>query len=308
MVYSRSSSSHVGESSESVRFGPAGWSYPDWRGRVYGSEREGLALISTMFDVAEINATFYRQPSASCVLDWVREVAQNPTFRFTVKLWRGFTHDSFDESDAAVFRAGIEPIVEAGKLGALLMQFPWSFQFGRASSARLGRLLDLFADLPCAVEVRHASWDRREVREALRRRRAAFCSIDQPLHASSLAVSEHVTADFAYVRLHGRNVADWFRADAGRDRRYDYDYSPAELAPWAERIRRLRQVAPRVFVVTNNHFAGSAVWNALELRHGVDGRIREVPPLWLASEPRLSLFCVPRSGAQGELFARDAPR
>jgi uncharacterized protein YecE (DUF72 family) len=80
------------------------------------------------------------------------------------------------------------------------------------------------------------------------------------------------------VRLHGRNADSWFRADAGVNERYDYLYSAEELAPWAERTRRVAEAAPETYVVTNNHYRGQAVTNALMLDAMITGRQTDAPP------------------------------
>ena len=99
------------------------------------------------------------------------------------------------------------------------------------------------------------------------------------------------------MRLHGRNQADWFRDDAGRDARYDYLYSRQELEPWAERVRGLSERAEQVFVVANNHFRANALINLFELRHLVEGRPVRIPPQLLAVAPRLARIAAPDESA-----------
>jgi uncharacterized protein YecE (DUF72 family) len=81
-----------------------------------------------------------------------------------------------------------------------------------------------------------------------------------------------------YVRLHGRNYRDWFREKAGRDARYDYLYSEKELDPWLEKISEVTEAASSTYVITNNHFRGQAVVNALQIRSRIEGRKVEAPP------------------------------
>src|SRR5260370_36561236 len=81
-----------------ILIGPAGWSYADWRGRVYpegaGSKFDTLALVAKYFDTAEINSSFYRPPTPVTARSWLKSIAPNPNFVFTAKLFRPFTHDS----------------------------------------------------------------------------------------------------------------------------------------------------------------------------------------------------------------------
>jgi uncharacterized protein YecE (DUF72 family) len=126
--------------------------------------------------------------------------------------------------------------------------------------------------------VRHASWDVPAFYRALAERGVGFVNVDQPLFARSLGPSAAATAPVGYVRLHGRNADSWFRADAGVNERYDYLYSAAELEPWAARTRAVAAAAPETYVVTNNHYRGQAVTNAVMLEAMLAGRPAEAPP------------------------------
>jgi uncharacterized protein YecE (DUF72 family) len=260
------------EAPSNLRVGPAGWSYDDWEGIVYPARKpkgfDALAYLADYFDVIEINSTFYRAPAAKAAASWVRRTAGNRRFKFTLKLQQKFTHErrGITEQDESDFRHGIEPIVEAGKLGCVLMQFPWSFKFFPESSLYLKRLIDRFKDYPLVLEVRNATWDNAVVYETLAERGVGFCNIDQPLFRGQLRPTELVTSQIGYIRLHGQNAEHWFKEDAGRDERYNYYYSIDELRPWIERIRAVAEKTKETYVVTNNHFQGQAVANALQLK------------------------------------------
>ena len=276
-----------------VRVGPAGWAYDDWKGVVYAenTREHPLARLSGLFDTVEVNASFYRPLTARTTARWPDHVSANPRFRFTAKLWRRFTHEIDGDPHPAELAAALEgfaPIEERGMLGAVLVQFPWSFRRTVENRRYLAKLLDLLAGRVIVVEMRHASWNRPEVLEALASRNVAFCNIDQPLFRDSLAPTENVTAPIAYVRLHGRNAEDWFRESAGRDERYDYLYSEDELQPWIDKIERIRAATPDVYVVTNNHFQGQAVVNALEIERALGQTVPAIPPELLARYPRLA--------------------
>ena len=117
------------------------------------------------------------------------------------------------------------------------------------------------------MEVRHATWNDPEVFALLREHHAAICNIDQPVIGRSLEPSEEITASIGYVRLHGRRYDTWFSDDPKipAHERYNYLYSAAELAPWARRIQSVGERTRNTFVITNNHYLGKAVVNALEL-------------------------------------------
>ena len=121
--------------SENVRVGPAGWSYDDWKGIVYPPDMprglHSLTFLAQYFDTVEVNASFYRPPNPKHCENWVAKVSDNPRFLFTAKLWERFTHqrDTFPtEAEVQRFVESIMPLHEAGKLGAILVQFPWSFR------------------------------------------------------------------------------------------------------------------------------------------------------------------------------------
>lgn len=104
------------------RVGTAGWCYPDWEGIVYprGASRSkrALTLLAQLFDVLEINVTFYRSPSARMAEGWAERVARRPSFLFTAKLWQGFTHqrDDLHAEEEKRFRDGIAPLSNSGRL------------------------------------------------------------------------------------------------------------------------------------------------------------------------------------------------
>ncbi len=263
-----------------IRIGPAGWSYSDWEGTVYPphkSKFDHLAYLSSFFDTIEINSPFYRIPPASHARSWVRRVASNPNFRFTTKVFRGFTHDAatIAASDVKAFRDYLEPLASADRLGALLLQFPWSFRNSPENLIRLGELFAHFSDYPLALEVRHATFQNDDFYEFLREHDVAFVNVDQPLFHDSVKPSEVVTGPVGYVRLHGRNYEKWF-AHAESWERYNYLYPREELEPWAGRIGRIAEKA-ETYVITNNHFRGQAILNAGDLQEMTGGTVR-VPP------------------------------
>ena len=263
-----------------IRIGPAGWSYTDWEGTVYPPHRsrfDHLAYLSSFFDTIEINSPFYRVPPPTHAKSWVRRVASNPSFKFTTKIYRGFTHDpsQLAADDVKAFRNYLDPLAGAGRLGAVLMQFPWSFKNVPESRERLAALFADFRDYPLALEVRHASFQDDDFLRWLDEHNVAWVNVDQPLFHESVKPAATVTGALGYVRLHGRNYEKWF-AHAESWERYNYLYSAEELSPWVERIRDMAR-EKETYVVTNNHFRGQAIVNAAELKHalGIEGK---VPP------------------------------
>ena len=276
-----------------IRVGPAGWSYDDWRGVVYpegaGAKFDQLAYIAGFFDTIEINSSFYRPPTSTMARSWARRTAHNPDFKFTAKLYKVFTHErgKATERDERAYRAGIDPLAAAGKLGGLLLQFPWSFKHNDANGEYLFALIDRFKDYPLVVEVRHASWNTPEIYEALEDRQVGFCNIDQPLFARSIKPSAQTTSRVGYVRLHGRNYENWFAENKSPADRYDYLYSPEELSPWVDNIKQVARHAQETYVITNNHFRGKGIVNALELKAALAGEKVPGPAPLAAEYPRI---------------------
>ncbi len=255
-----------------IRLGTAGWSYKDWEGIVYPKPKpkgfDPLCHLAQYIDCIEINSSFYHPPAEKNVRSWIKRVEPFPDFRFTLKLWQRFTHERepFGRGEVAQMRIGADLMAEAGRLGTLLLQFPWSFKNTQDNRAWLVRLFEAFAGYPLALEVRHESWDKQQFYDFLEGFNAGFVNIDQPLFSGSLAPTTKATSAVGYVRLHGQNTGDWFRKEAGRDERYDYLYSAEELKPWAERVSSLAKTCPEVYVITNNHYKGQALANAIELK------------------------------------------
>jgi len=279
----------------SLRVGPAGWNYKDWEGIVYpagaGRSFDALAFLAEYFDTIEINSSFYTPPRPADAAAWARRVRNNPRFKFTAKAWQRLSHEPKDATqttlvaDCNEVRRSLAPLAEAGVLGALLIQFPWSFRNTPENVEHLEKIFRLLHSLPLVLEVRHGSWAREPFYAFLRENRVALCNIDQPVIGDSLRPSAHVTSHIGYFRLHGRNYQNWFREDAGRDARYDYLYSKEEIHQVSQQIRKIRQQADETYAVTNNHFRGQALVNALDILEELDVNPPAVPPMLAAAYP-----------------------
>lgn len=263
-----------------IRVGPAGWSYTDWEGTVYpphGSRFDHLAYLASFFDTIEINSPFYRIPPPTHARSWLRRVGSNPSFKFTTKVFRNFTHEkgALDEADVKAFRDYLDPLMEADRLGAILLQFPWSFKDSPEARVKLVELFSAFSDYPKALEVRHATFQHEEFADFLNEHDVAFVNVDQPLFHDSVKPADTVTGPLAYVRLHGRNYEKWFAHEESWER-YNYLYSKDELEPWVARIESMGRNKD-VFVITNNHFRGQAIVNAGDLKEAL-GQSGKLPP------------------------------
>jgi len=288
-----------------IRIGTAGWSYKDWEGIVYPAqikrEQHPVEYMAQFFDTIEINNSFYGHIKPEIGKLWCRKArAVNPHFLFTAKLHKSFTHSpiaTIESTSAATIRSnpedekfareGLDALASENMLGAVLAQFPISFKNTNENREYLDSVLARLRHYPTVVEVRHSSWNNEGTLRYFAGKGVAFCNIDQPVIGKSIAPTEHVTAPVSYVRLHGRNYAEWFNdrepeegsGTERRDARYNYLYTADELRGWKENIQRIAQKSRTTFVVTNNHFQGKAAVNALQLKHMVTGKAVKVPEI-----------------------------
>lgn len=247
-----------------VRFGTSGYSYKDWSGAFYPPQlpqRVWLRFYARHFNTTELNFSFYRLPTARTLETMALQVPAD--FLFSVKAFQGLTHE-LDETHAPAFRAALRPLQERGQLGAVLLQFPYRFHNTPANRDVLRRLREAFPDCPLAVEFRVVDWLTEETLRLLRELNMAYVCVDMPHLPGNLPPVAHVTAPFAYVRLHGRNAQSWWEHEESWER-YHYAYREEELRTWVPKLRFLAQASERVLVYANNHRQGQAVTTARQL-------------------------------------------
>lgn len=247
-----------------------------------------LAFYARHFNTVEVNSTFYGQPRADVARSWARRTPAG--FEFAVKLFQKFTHPGMyrdrvsksipddvqrdadalaalarpNDADLDEFRRGIDPLASAGKLGALLAQFPPSFKNDAAARDYLGWLLTAFADYRVAVELRHATWsDNLPATLALLDEfQAAWVQIDEPKFRFSIRQNYLPNIKgFYYMRLHGRNAKQWWRHDKSEDR-YNYLYAEDELKEFTDTLDAARRLVKKAYLFTNNHYSAKSVANA----------------------------------------------
>lgn len=321
-----------------LRIGTSGWSYPagkgTWNGVFYPPARrrprnfDELAYYAEHFDTVEVNSTFYGQPRAAVSASWARRTPQG--FQFAVKLYQKFTHPRMfkerverslpadavtaaggeaiealvapSDADFDEFRRGIAPLAECGKLGVLLAQFPPSFKDSAASRDYLAALLGRFSEHRIAVELRHRSWSDGidDTLTLLNSFGAAWVQIDEPKFQFSIRQNylPNVTG-FYYMRLHGRNVAQWWTHEKSEDR-YNYLYSAQELQPFVETAKAARELVKKAYVYANNHYSAKSVANAAMIKQQLGEPIEgEYPPEFVEKYPELANVV----NVGGDLFA-----
>jgi uncharacterized protein YecE (DUF72 family) len=258
-----------------VRVGTCGYSYRDWIGPFYPEGLKPAQMLdyyARHFSTVEIDSSYYRIPSEAAIGSLHRRTP--PDFRFTAKLPSTLTHVPTEIAepaldDASLFRERMAPLVDAGKLGAVLLQFPNSFRPGLRAEAHLARLRAALPDLDLVAEFRHRAWQSATTLELLERLDIGWCNVDEPRFETLLRPSSDVVGRLAYVRFHGRNAKTWWKGDAGE--RYEYSYSPQELEPWAARVADMATAARETYVMFNNHRFGSAASNAELFAHMLRG-------------------------------------
>jgi uncharacterized protein YecE (DUF72 family) len=234
-----------------IRIGCSGWSYQSWRQRFYPEgmgQGRWLSHYAAEFDTVEANTTFYRLASASGVERWVEQTP--PEFCFAVKASRYMTHIkrlAGIETAIERFYEPLEALVRARKLGPVVWQLPPNFQ---RDDARLEATLALLPAGRHCFEFRHPSWFADPVIERLRERGVALVIGDHPERPFQRL---DLTADFTLVRFH------W----GARGRRGNY--SRAEIADWAQRLRDLARDVD-VFAYFNNDWEAFAIRNARLLK------------------------------------------
>jgi uncharacterized protein YecE (DUF72 family) len=308
-----------------LRIGTSGWSYPTgpgkWNGIFYPATRskragtkdfDELRFYAEHFNTVEVNSTFYGQPRAEVTRTWVDRTP--PGFEFSLKLYQKFTHPKMfkeqalkaapgsqgalldvlaqvTQGDIDEYRAGLDPLAEEGRLGALLAQFPASFKDTTATRDYLAQLLRAFAEYPVAVELRHKSWSDAfgETIGLLNGFGAALVQIDEPKFKLSIRQNwlPNITS-FYYVRLHGRNAKEWWHHEH-RDNRYNYLYSAAELTEFSDTAGAAKELVKKSYLYTNNHFAAKSVVNAVMLKAQLGEPIEgEYPPEVVERYPEIA--------------------
>jgi uncharacterized protein YecE (DUF72 family) len=288
-----------------IRIGTAGWQYNDWDGIVYPKPRprgfNELAYLAQYFTAVEINSSYYGPPKAAAAKRWVESVSANRLLQFTAKLFHSFTHERKPASnDEREFKEGIAPLVEGGRFGGLLLQFPWSFRNSPESRQYLVGLQRRFREYPLILEVRHASWTDSGTFDLLAELDIGLCNIDQPLFSRSMKPSAEATSAIGYIRLHGRNYKTRFAESATVRERYDYLYPVRELDAWIDRAIEIWSKTKDTYVMSNNHNIGKAVVNAIQFTSILKSQRVPAPPTLVDDYPELDGF-VTTAPDQGQL-------
>ncbi len=285
-----------------VRVGTCSWTDPTlvedahWYPRRSMSAAERLAFYAEHFPVAEADSTYYFPPAPQLARGWAERTP--PGFTMHVKayslltghptkpksLWSDIrveleaaehqgnvyahhlTPEQLDEAWAR-FNDALDPLDAAGKLGAVLLQYPTWFTPKRANREELGRVRERLGSRRATVELRAPAWlrspeDRDRTLGLLRDHDLTHVVVDAPESSGLEPVVAATTADLAVVRMHGRNDDTWSRRTGTAAERFRYLYDASELQEWLPRIAQLAGEAREVHVLMNNCYQDYGVRNA----------------------------------------------
>lgn len=249
-----------------IYVGTCGFAYKDWLGSFYPAtarQEEMLPYYASCFPAVEIDASYYGVLSAQTV---ERMNARTPPeFRFCFKVPQTVSHPpqaglARVHGDAEEFVRSVAPIVQAGKFGCALIQFPNGFRPNARTEQYVRAAVEALAPLRLVAEFRNREWQTAQYYRMLAELRVGWCNVDMPDYETLMRPSSDVCGDIAYVRFHGRNAAAWWTGT--NVTRYEYDYTAEELVPWTDRIADMQERADSTFAFFNNHARGNAARNA----------------------------------------------
>ncbi|ADL46423.1 MULTISPECIES: DUF72 domain-containing protein [Micromonospora] len=280
-----------------IKVGTASWTDrtlldSGWYPASADTPEKRLSYYARQFPLVEVDATYYSPPAERTARLWAERTPAG--FTFNVKAFSLLTghptrvsalyKDLRPETDKrnvypddlpaqayeevwTRFLSALDPLVEAGKLGALLFQFPPWFTIKRANKEYLLEVERRCAPLRPVFEFRHASWfdgdNAEETLGFLREHELPFVCVDMPQgHKSSIPPVLAATADLAVVRFHGHSDK-WTSKDIHE--KFGYDYSKRELRDWAPKLRELAGQAEQTHVLMNNCYQDYAQRNATTL-------------------------------------------
>ena len=257
-----------------------------------------LKFYATRFPIVEVDSTYYFPPSEQNSVLWIERTPAD--FTFNVKAYSLLTNHptraesiykdlqpSLPEGKSRVyrenlpdevveevwqrFRDALMPLHSAGKLGAVLFQFPQWFVISKKSKAYIEECAARLPDYRVAVEFRHKSWmEERNAEETLtflEERNLPYVCVDMPqgFDSSIPPVAAATAKDLAVVRFHGRDPKAWTSKSGTASERFRYDYAKDELQEWVPKIESLTEETRETHVLMNNCYQDFAVRNGSEL-------------------------------------------
>ncbi|MGC8981482.1 MAG: DUF72 domain-containing protein [Minisyncoccia bacterium] len=237
-----------------IYIGTSGWQYHHWKSKFYPEDlnpKDWLEFYSKYFNTVEINTSFYHQTRKTTFEKW-KDIIKDKNFKFSIKLYRLFTHFrrlNLDKDNKRILKETLNNYFSLKEnLGPILIQLPPSLKLDLEKLKKfIKEIKRIREEILLSIEFRNKSWLNDEVYKILKDENVAFCISDSPRWQTDFAK----TADFVYVRFHGRPLF------AGK-------YSEDELKKWAVKIKKLKP--KKVFIYFNNDFEGYAVENAIYMK------------------------------------------
>jgi uncharacterized protein YecE (DUF72 family) len=285
--------------------GTASWTDPTllaahWYPDEASTPEDRLRFYASRFPLVEVDSTYYSLPSERTAVLWADRTPDHFTFDFKAfRLFTGHptptkalpksvrealpnelaTKSNVYSKDLPqdvvteiwdMYRRALMPVHSAGKLGAVFLQFPKWFFFGRDNLEQISQAREHLPDYPIAVEFRQPSWmnekHRDETLRFLREHELAYTSVDEPQGTSaSVPPVAEATTDLAVVRFHGRRAETWDKPGVGVEERFKYLYDESELSEWVPKIEELSRETEQVHALMNNCYADYGVRNAGQL-------------------------------------------
>jgi uncharacterized protein YecE (DUF72 family) len=285
-----------------IYIGAHGWKYDGWLNCFYPmleiEKYDWLRFYSQYFNIVKIETVFANRPDIA-IDHYLEAVSENNDFLFIYKLPMAFTHTrKFRLVHVNSMHANLHKLKSAERLGGVLIQFPYTFEFTDENAAYVAKIVDMFSEYKPILEVRHNSWRNEAVINYLTETKIPLCSIDMPVIENFLEFNPVTTSDTLYIHLYGRNKEAWLHdfnkkyiPITGRKypHRNHYFYSPGELLEIERGIDPLRDKVERIFILLYNHIDGYAIANAFELISMLNGRIKiQIPQTAIQTFSRLS--------------------
>lgn len=269
-----------------IKLGTSGFSFKDWVGPVYPQGIKPGNMLPYYenvlgFDTVEINFTYYRLPSPRSFEGMLRKTS--PKFEFAVKANREMTHDMIDKGTWQLkenkevfekFTYSLKPLIEGGKLGCVLAQFPVFFFPKKENASYLLEFKNRMQDIPLVIEFRNKAWLTDRTFDSLRDNELGYCVVDEPQIPRLVPFVPRATSDLGYFRFHGRN-RNWFKATV--QERYNYLYTEQELKEFVPHIKKVEKDTCKTYCFFNNCHGGQAAMNAQTMQKML-GLIKEYGP------------------------------
>lgn len=269
-----------------ILVGAAGWSYADWKEHFYPkelSEAQWLSFYSKWFDAVEVNVTYYTFMNEKIVGGWLQKTENNPDFNFIIKLHQSFTHSrNYKAEEVRSFQSTVDILDKGGKLNGILIQFPYSFRKTAENVQLINKISTDIYSPNYYLELRHKSWNDKELVSEFRSSNIHLCWIDQPDIGDVIDWKPDDEIEKLYLRIHGRNSEAWNssirnfgtkQTYAEQSNRYNYLYNKGEIIEFVQVIKNSFKHLKELIIIANNHPNGNAVINAFEFLEYLKGSV-----------------------------------